>query len=185
MIRSTSIRNKVYKFIHKEDEWIKTNITGRNFSNDRLLVEASGKVTVFCSFEKGYAWDGCSPKFNFLHLTWGTPDGKLDYSTEKPMTYFASMFHDALYQYKAEVCISRKEADIIFKLLLIKAGFMWWPLYYVAVRIFGAFYGKWNRKSSHFDNRIAGFSWDRTISTKDETSKLSDSKGHTNGYDFR
>ena len=160
MIRSSSIRNKVYKFVHKEDEWITTNITDRQFSNKRLLIEKSGKITIICSYGNGYAWDGCSPKCNFLHFTWGTPDGKLDYSTEKPMTYYASMFHDALYQFKKEGCISRKEADIIFKLLLKKAGFMWWPLYFGAVRVFGVFYGKWNRRTSKFGIRISPCSWD-------------------------
>ena len=52
-------------------------------------------------------------------------------------------------------CISRKEADIIFRLLLKKAGFMWWPQYYAAVRIFGGFYGKWNRWTSKFGIRVS------------------------------
>lgn len=161
MIRSSSVRNKVYKFVHKEDMWIETNITGRTYDNNpRLVVEESGKITVKCSYKMGYAWDGCSPKGNFLHFTWGTPDGKLNYATEKPITYFASMFHDALYQFKKDGCISRKEADVIFKILLKDAGFMWWPVYYVAVRIFGIFYGNWNRKTSKFGIRITKCSWD-------------------------
>jgi len=76
------------------------------------------------------------------------------------MTYYASMFHDALYQFKEGGCISRKEADIIFRLLLKKAGFMWWPQYYAAVRIFGGFYGKWNRWTSKFGIRVSLCSWD-------------------------
>lgn len=139
-----------------------TNITGRIFNHDRLLIEESGKMTVKCRPDNGYAWDGCSPKWNFLHFTWGTPDGKLDYSTEKPMTYHASMFHDALYQYKDEkdICISRKETDLIFKLLMRRNKFMWSTVYYIAVRMFGGFCGKWNRKFSKYWIKISECSWE-------------------------
>ena len=163
MIRSSSIPNKVWKFVHNEDEWIMTNITGRNFPNERLLIEESGKITVKCGFENGYAWDGCTPKWNCLHITWGIPDGKLDFSTEKPMTYYASMFHDALYQFKDKGCISRKEADVIFKILMKKNRFMWWPVYYGAVRLFGGFCGKWNRKKSKSGIRISECSYEKAL----------------------
>jgi hypothetical protein len=160
MIRSNSIPGKVYKFVHKRDEWILTNLTMRSFVHDRLLIEESGKITVKCSYGNGYAWDGCSPKFNFLQFTCGTPDGRLDYGTEKPMTYYASMFHDALYQFKLEGCISRKETDIIFKILLKKAGFIWRLKYFCAVRIFGGFYGNWNQKTSATGIAVYRCSWD-------------------------
>ena len=92
MIRSNSIPNKVWKFVHYEEEWIMTNITDRKINLDRLAVEESGKIIIRCSLEKRYAWDGCTPKWNFLHFTWGTPDGKLDYATEKPMTIMLPCF---------------------------------------------------------------------------------------------
>ncbi len=123
MKRSTEFPPKVYKFVHEKDVWIKTNLTNRKFEIDKngwLMVEDDGTITVKGSNPGGYAWDGCSPKWNCLHITWGTPDGKLDYNTEKPMTYYASMIHDAIYQYKDTVNISRKEADILFKLILKK-----------------------------------------------------------------
>jgi hypothetical protein len=48
MIRSKSIPNKVWKFVHDEEEWIMTNITGRKFNHDRMLVEESGKIAIRC-----------------------------------------------------------------------------------------------------------------------------------------
>ena len=63
MIRSKSIPNKVWKFVHYEEEWIMTNITGREINLDRLVVEESGKIIIRCSPEKRYAWDGCTPKW--------------------------------------------------------------------------------------------------------------------------
>ena len=45
--------------------------------------------------------------------------GKLDFETARPMTYYASLYHDAIYQFKSEgVPFTRKEADYIFRLLM-------------------------------------------------------------------
>ncbi|HAN19955.1 MAG: hypothetical protein A2X13_10940 [Bacteroidetes bacterium GWC2_33_15] len=137
---------KVYKFVHTEDTSIKTGIYGRVFESDWLKVEADGTITVKGSNGLGYAWDGCSPKFNFLQFTCGTPDGMLVFETCKPITYYASMFHDVLYQYKKEIDITRKETDKLFKENLKKANFIWWWLYYFAVWAFGWIKGKWKVK---------------------------------------
>jgi hypothetical protein len=162
MIPSSSIPNKVWIFRHERDESIMTNITDRGFKRERLIIDPSGKITVKCSFGNGYAWDGCTPKWNCLHFNWGTPDGKLDYTTGKPMTYYASMFHDALYQFKDEkdMCISRKETDVIFRLLMRRNRFMWSGLYYLAVRLFGGFCGKWTRKFSKYGIKVSECSWE-------------------------
>jgi hypothetical protein len=162
MIPSQSIPNKVWIFRHERDESIKTNIAGRSFKRDRLLIEPSGEIIVKCSYGNGYAWDGCTPKWNCLHFTWGTPDGKLQYETGKPMSYYASMFHDALYQFKNEkdMCISRKETDLIFKMLMQRNKFIWSTVYYIAVRMFGGFCGKWNRKTSKYGIKISDCSWE-------------------------
>ena len=90
---------------------------------------------------------------------WGTPDGMLDYRTEKPITYYASMVHDILYQYKSEVDFSRKEVDILFRIILKESKFMWWWLYYIAVRIGGGFYGKWKTKLTQGNFVIKKYSW--------------------------
>ena len=61
----------------------------------RLVVRKSGKVTVPSS----YAWDGCSPKGCLFDFVVGTPDGVVDTGTKRPKTYYASLVHDAMYQF--------------------------------------------------------------------------------------
>ncbi len=159
MKSSRTIANKVYKYVHNQDVTIKTNLTGRAEETDFFRLDKDGMMTVLGSHENGYAWDGCSPKWHFLHLVMGTPDGKLDYSTEKPITYYASMLHDAIYQYKDKLPISRAEADKIFLIILKDAGFMWSSLYYRAVVLFGGLYGSWLKSKSTVKIKIQETSW--------------------------
>lgn len=165
MIKSQTIKDKVYKFVHHNDVFIITNLEKREFENDWLKIENDGKIVVKGSNKNGYAWDGCSPKFNVIDIIIGTPDGRLDYNTEKQITYYASMFHDVLYQFKSEIKLSRKEVDIIFKLNLKKSKFKLAVLYYFFVRLFGGFYGNWINKHSKTDIDILEFSWINTIKT--------------------
>jgi len=156
--------NTVYKFVHGQDETIKTNITGRVFSNDWLEISEDGTIVVKGSNKvkahwRGYAWDGCSPKINFMDITWGTPDGRLDPNTEKPITYYASMFHDVLYQFKSEIPISRKEADVIFRMMLSDARFCFSGVYYFFVRVFGGCFGKWKTTGTQVPLKMEGYSW--------------------------
>ncbi|HEY0743012.1 MAG TPA: hypothetical protein VGD40_16195 [Chryseosolibacter sp.] len=81
MVRSSSKKNKVYKFVHYENASITTNLTNRTFEGEWLTMDRDGTITVRGEQRRGYAWDGCSPKINLLHLTFGTPDGKFDYVT--------------------------------------------------------------------------------------------------------
>jgi hypothetical protein len=159
-VRSSTRRNKVYKFVHNSDVSVKTNLTGRNFSNDWVEIEEDGTITLKGSFDRGYAWDGCTPKGHFIDLIWGTPDGRLDYRTEKPLTYYASMIHDVIYQFKQELPISRREADILFARIMQESKFMWWWLYGFAVIAFGGFYGKWKTKNTMAGQiKVEGNSW--------------------------
>ena len=98
MARSGSKPGKVYKYVHFEDVYIKTNLEGLYFRAEWLEIDNDGKITVKGSNPGGYAWDGCSPKWDFIDLIFGTPDGRLDYNTDKQITYYASLIHDALYQ---------------------------------------------------------------------------------------
>lgn len=169
MVRSKTIRNKVYKYVHEKDVYIKTNITGLTFDNQWLSIKPDGRITVKGNENRGYAWDGCSPKVNFIHLIWGTPDGQLDFRTEKPMTYYASMIHDALYQYKKSVGMSRRDADIIFEEILKESKFMWWWLYGLAVKVGGGFYGKWRvTENQQTKIEILDCSW---LPTEEEIAK--------------
>lgn len=159
MKKSESIKNKVYKFVHYEDVYIQTNILNRGVKYEWLEIEDDGKITVKGSNPGGYAWDGCSPKKNFMDLCIGTPDGRLDFETEKPITYYASLFHDAFYQYKKEVPLSRKEVDHIFRLSLRPQQFRFRTIYYCFIRIGGGIYGKWKSKGKQNDILINECSW--------------------------
>jgi len=100
----------------------------------RLVLEQDGRITV----TRGYSWDGCSPKVCFFDLLIGTPDGVVDSHTGRPKTYYASLVHDALYQFiPAELPLSRRQADQCFLRLMDATGFRLRYLYYVAVRALG------------------------------------------------
>lgn len=142
--------HKVWKFVHQTDFTHQTNILlGRQCDYEWLSIE-DGTITVKGSNGKGYAWDGCTPKKNFLHITWGNFDGKLKRFKEgdyKPYTYYGSMIHDVLYQYKRCAPLTRKEADLIFLQLLKEAKFMWANLFYFGVRCFGWYFRGWKYSS--------------------------------------
>jgi hypothetical protein len=100
----------------------------------RLILEQDGRITVTAN----YTWNGCSPKFCFLDLLWGTPDGVVDKTTRKPKTYYATLYHDAFYQFIPDgLPISRVEADRFFLEKLKETNFWWGNFYFLAVRVFG------------------------------------------------
>src|SRR5512142_543907 len=77
----------------------------------RLVLHEGGEITVMA----GYAWNGCSPKLPFCDILIGTPDGVVYEPTGRPKTYFASMVHDALYQFMgAGSPVSKWQADRCF-----------------------------------------------------------------------
>lgn len=155
-------RPKVYKFVHRKDEYIQTTIKGVHFKEENgwLEIDTSGRIFINASCFDGYAWDGCTPKFVLLDLIFGTPDGKLDYGTEKPITYFASMTHDLLYQFKRDLPLSRKDCDTLFYLILKDAGFTFGLVYYIFVRLFGGvLFPGWKTKKSQDTFEIEECSW--------------------------
>jgi hypothetical protein len=100
----------------------------------RLIIETTGRITV----TRGYSWNGCSPKVCVFDFLLGTPDGVVHKNTGRPKTYFASMVHDALYQFlKTDSPIGRKQADDCFLRLMEDSDFSPRYLYWAAVRIFG------------------------------------------------
>ena len=100
----------------------------------RLVLEKGGRFTVM----RGYAWDGCSPKFCLFDILLGTPDGVVDSRTGRPKTFYASLVHDALYQFVPDgLPLTRRQADQCFLRLLEEAGFRPRMLYYLAVRGLG------------------------------------------------
>lgn len=122
---------KVYKWELEESYvFIDDNLLGIELDLDYVKV-----MNNFIEIKKGYAWNGCTPRFSFFDLfEIGTPNGIKNFKTGKPKAYYASLVHDALYQYEL---VDRKFADKIFRKILKENDFMLANLYYIAVRIFG------------------------------------------------
>ena len=72
----------------------------------------------YITIKKWYSWNGCSY----------VPDFK--------GTYYASLVHDALYQYK----VDRKIADLVFYDLMKRDNFKLKWIYYKGVYFFGKFF---------------------------------------------
>lgn len=103
----------------------------------RLEITREGAITVL----SGYAWDGCTPKINLFDILFGTPDGVVDTRTGRPKTYYASLFHDALYQFLGSgLPLRRATIDRFFLRLLTATDFRPRPLYFAAVRLFGGLF---------------------------------------------
>lgn len=100
----------------------------------RLEIHPNGDAKVLA----GYSWDGCTPKFAIWDIVFGIPDGIPNNKTTKPKAYYASLLHDALYQFlDMDLPMSRKGADQAFLQLLSRDGFGPRGVYYTAVRLFG------------------------------------------------
>ncbi len=104
---------------------------GIGYSNEWVSI-SDGVISI----KKGYAWDGCSPKkYIFGVLYFGVPDGNLYFG--KPWTYYASLVHDVLCQYRNDIPISKDDVIKVFNDQLTEIG---WPLrcvYVSAVSWFG------------------------------------------------
>ena len=129
--------NFPYKFKITEDyTYHDTNWNlAEEFDSQWLRITTNGVITVKVG-ENGYAWDGCTPKksvFNLVIL--GVPDGHVDHRTMKPFTYYASLIHDALYQYLDTVPVSKAEIDRLFKTML--GDFKLRHVYYLFVKHLG------------------------------------------------
>ena len=109
----------------------------------RLILKTNGTIVV----KKDYAWDGCTPKLCLLDVLIGIPDGVVDSRTRKPKTYYASLMHDALYQFLPNgLPLTRKNADACFLKLMEETGFLPRYMYYLAVRLFGGFFANIGRR---------------------------------------
>ncbi|MBP6565269.1 MAG: DUF1353 domain-containing protein, partial [Burkholderiales bacterium] len=100
----------------------------------RLVLERNGAITV----TRGYTWNGCSPKVSAFDLLIGTPEGVVNARTGQRKTYFASLVHDALYQFLADgLPLTRRQADLVFLQLMRESGFRLAPIYWLFVRALG------------------------------------------------
>ncbi|BAK75827.1 hypothetical protein NH8B_0995 [Pseudogulbenkiania sp. NH8B] len=110
------------------------NLQGVEFRNDWIDVR-HGSIVI----QPGYAWDGCSPAWRLPAGLWiGTPDGPL-MPEGRPQTFYASLVHDALCQWKREIPLRKAATVALFAELLQAAGFPSWRvrLYAGAVARFG------------------------------------------------
>lgn len=132
-------KNKNFPWIFKihQDFHFQSCHVGKRFDSQWLKLDADGMVTIKAN-ATGYAWDGCTPKWSILGLVIiGTPDGHIDIRTERPLTYYASLVHDAFYQYLEHVPVSKADIDRQFYEMLRAAGFPLAGIYYFFVRLFG------------------------------------------------
>ncbi len=144
-------KKRIWIFKLEKNYSTKTKFKNYNFSSEWLTINKKGIITV----KKKYAWNGCTPKFNFLDLAAiGTPDGIINIETMKPKTYYASLIHDVLYQYYGYHGINRKNIDLLFLEIMRENKFMLALIYFCAVRVFGGigFFFRF-RKMITIDNR--------------------------------
>lgn len=129
----------VYIYCIKEDYQYQSGITGRYFENDWMRLTPEGVIIVKGTHIQGYAWDGCSPKWKFKNIYFGTPESILNKFTDRSRTFYASLIHDILYQfsYDLKYIIDRKEADLEFYKIMDRDNFELKNLYYHMVRLFG------------------------------------------------
>ena len=119
------------------------HLQGLEFQNEWLSLH-NGVIEI----AKGYAWDGCSPKWRIWGKVIGIWDGSISAITNKPKTYYASLVHDALYQFAKQIAeqngIKLKDvktaADLTFFYVMKKHGFPLAKPYYIAVRILGGLF---------------------------------------------
>ena len=128
---------------YKLDEPFKivaSELEGVRFSNEWLLIQDSA-----LRVEEGYAWDGCTPSWRLPGGWWvGVPDGPCR-ENGRPVTWAATLIHDALCQFRPEIQGLTKKATVdLFKRMLIeaKAPKIIYELYPWAVNIFGP--QRWN-----------------------------------------
>ncbi|MDD5567625.1 MAG: hypothetical protein PHY88_00185 [Candidatus Omnitrophica bacterium] len=136
----------VYIYCIKENYRYQSSLTGHEFENDWFKLAPDGMVTVKGSYSRGYAWDGCSPKFKIKDIYIGVPEAVLNFGTGQSKTYYASLVHDVFYQFSKKVrpFIRRRQVDREFYAILKRDNFRFAPLYYFFVRAFGWIW--WYRK---------------------------------------
>lgn len=95
----------------------------------------------------GYSWDGCSPKFKIGNQILGTPDFG-------DKTKYASLVHDALYQYAGVHLINKDSVDYIFYKMMNDNNFKGAKFYYLMVKKFGSyFWDKYYKQHTSFAYR--------------------------------
>jgi hypothetical protein len=137
---------------HLPDDWNEACAFVDRKGLRRLEIHPNGDARVLAR----YAWDGCTPKFSLFDIVFGISDGIPNETTKKPKAYYASLLHDALYQFlDANLPLSRAQADRVFLELMARDRFAPRLSYYAAVRVFGGLYRLFTRwKRGYAGKRI-------------------------------
>ena len=145
----TRDRDRVWILKIEEPVHYQSQLKGYEFDSRWLSLAKDGTVTIHASKERPYAWDGCTPKLAIGNKQFiiGSPDGYQDIDMALPVTGKATLIHDAFYQYLHIIPVPKLEVDRLFRDILKEAGFVLWPLYYLAVRLFGG----WSIKQEGLD----------------------------------
>lgn len=123
----------VYLYVLRKPFSYKSQLlSGVSFRNEWVHITPDGTITI----SAGYAWDGCSPKWQVGRYAVGVPDGPLQ-SDGYPQTAWASLVHDAVCQFKALIPVTKRTAVRLFDELLRAAKWMLRPVYVAAVNLFG------------------------------------------------
>lgn len=127
-----TLLSKHYKFkLDSEYSYKHRYFSGIQYINDWFSIE-NGVLCV----KSEYVWDGCTPKFHIMGLfSIGTPDGALRHGV--PWTYYASLVHDVLCQFRYEIPLSQRQVTQIFKEQLEESKWPLTKLYVMAVTKFG------------------------------------------------
>ena len=135
-----------YIYTVTEDKEFQSRVFNTEFENEWMKLKIDGSLVVKGSNARGYAWNGCSPKIQFLDTANGTPEGVLNPDTMVSNTYYPSLVHDVFYQFSFyyKNRIKRMAVDQEFYRMLLAEQFRAAGIYYAAVRIFGNFF--WGRK---------------------------------------
>lgn len=121
----------IYK-LDKSYTYISPLLKDISFENEWGNIR-NGVLTIY----KGYAWDGCTPKISISKtMAIGVWDGPLG-EDGKPMCYYPTLVHDFFCQFKNTIPITKDTTIQIFKTMMKDSGFIFYPLYVFAVKIFG------------------------------------------------
>lgn len=128
------------KFIERDIVSFYIPIEGIEYENIDFKLNSKGLFTL----KPPYCWDGATPKFNFIGITWGSPDGKINMITGKPTYYYASMVHDIIN--KSDLPITYKQWNNVALYIMKKDSHYLWRIYNWVNCTFGRFYGRWRKK---------------------------------------
>lgn len=141
--------NWIYKL--PRDKKFKLNLSNKiGFGVDGIVKVIYNERDDLLLIGKGFSWDGCTPKWTWIDLVFGTPEGVVSNVSGVSKTYDASLIHDALYQFAPRYHrrrftkgFKRKEVDLLFYHHMRINDFKLAKIYYLVVRLLGWYW--WNK----------------------------------------